>query len=651
MIGSGPRLFLAWLATRPRWQRLVLHVSAGTHLAAFTMCLFAPKAFANGLDGLLGFTGIADSYGVPLTANRFVMADDSLVDWNGVLPRVNPGNSISAGVINAFGAAETSLIVVTVTLALWLIRALRSTLWNDLFGSVFTALGSGIEEVVKAGPFLGIGILIGSLVGVVLIGFGRATAGRFTIGVTWLLGIFGLAFGRDLLGQMLSPSGWMSTVREVSSGIAGTLVSQGRNLSAGDSGVDRQVDALSTAFADAVRETLQVWMLGRVVDPRSGDTAVGGGPGSMEACSQAWTSGQQSGSSQKLSQAIVDNCPAEVVNYIGSAGLFEGIGLWLLLMACVAIGAWFAWCALSCLFRALFYAAFAVVFILYGLIPGFPRRFLKLTAGDFFTQILSYGVYVVLTAVYVVVLITTWNYPALRVANLGGDYTVVARLIVTAVTMMLFVKCVGHAAKLHRAAMNQPAGPSASNMISPLKSAVAGGAAMGLAGATAARGGAGPFGGSSGAAKRMNAGMRSAAMMMSRSHPAAAAAGAVVGGLGSAATMAMRSGDGGSGTSSSGSTGSTSGSGSATGGGAGGGGPTGGGTSGGGGGRPGSGGARGPAGPAGGSGNQRQGAQHRAQQVRQSAAAMARQQAMRRPGPGAGGGPVGGQGGSGFTTR
>lgn len=647
MTGAGPRLFLLWLSSRPRWQRLAVQLSLGTHLTAIAMCLFAPKAFANGLDGLLGFTGITDSYGVPLTANRFVMADDSLIDWNGVLPRVNPGNSVSAGVINAFGAAETSLIVVTVALALWLIRALRSTLWNDLFGSVFTALGNGIEAVVNAGPFLGIGIIIGSLVGIVLIAFGRGTAGRFTIAVTWLLGIFGLAFGRELLAKMLSPSGWMNTVREMSSGIAGTLITQGRNLTAGDTGVDRQVDALSTAFADAVRETLQVWMLGRVVDPRSADASGGSGPGSMQACSQAWTSGQRSGNSQTLAQAIIDNCPAEVVSYIGSAGLFEGIGLWLLLMACVAVGAWFAWCALMCLFRALFYAGFAVVFILYGLIPGFPRRFLKLTVSDFVTQIVSYGVYVVLTAVYVVVLMTTWNYPALRVAGLGGDYTVVARLVVTALMMMLFVKCISHVAKLHGAAMNQPAGPSASNMTSPIKSAVAGGAALGLAGAAASRGGAGPFGGSSGAAKRMNAGMRSAAMMLSRTHPAAAAAGAVVGGLGSAASTAMRNrGDGGS-ASSSGSSGSP-GSGSATGGGSGGGGPTGGGTPRGGG-QPGGGGGRGPAGPSGGAASQRQGAQQRAQQVRQSAAAMARQQAMRRPG--AGGGPVGGQGGSGFTTR
>lgn len=643
MSGGGVGLFLVWLAARPRWQRLAMQLTMGTHLAAITMCVFAPKAFANGLDGLLGFTGITDSYGVPLTANRFVMADDSLIDWNGVLPRVNPGNSVSAGVTNAIGAAETSLIVVTVAFALWLIRALRSTLWNDLFGSVFTALGTGVEQVLDAGPWLGLGIVVGSLVGVVLIGIGRATAGRFTIAVTWLLGIFGLAFGRGLLTQMLSPSGWMNTVREVASGVAGTLVTQGRSLAAGDTGVDRQIDSLSTAFADAVREALQVWMLGRVVDPGAAAAGDGSGPGSLTACSQAWTQGQMSANGHVLAQKIVDNCPTEVVSYVGSAGMFEGIGLWLLLMACLAVGAWFAWCALICLFRALFYAGFAVVFILYGLIPGFPRRFLKLTAGDFVTQILSYGVYVVLTAIYVVVLMTAWNYPALRLGGRLGDATVIPRLVVTALLMMLFVKCISHIAKLHRAAMNQPAAPSAGSMTAPLTGAVAAAGAMGLAGATAARGGAGPFGGNSGAARRMNAGMRSAAMMLSRSHPAAAAAGAVAGGIGSAASMAMRGGSAGSsqptGSGSSSSTSSTTAT-AATGsggqaapgqgrrGGQGGSGPAGG---------------RGPAGTAAGSAPQ---ARHRAQQVRQDATQMARQQAMRRPGSG----PVGGAG-SGFNPR
>lgn len=300
---SAYAFFSVWMASRPRWQRWLVHTMWVIELAGVALFLFAPHAAAAGLDGVLGFTGVKDSYGVPLASTMFVRADDALFDWNGVLPRVRAGTSISAGIGNAICAFGTSSIVVTASLLLWLIRALRSVFWNDLFGSIFSTIGFSINKVLDSTPFLTMGILLGTFAGVMLIGVGRYTAGRATIAVTWLLGIFGLSFGRGLLGDLLGPSGWIDNVRTVAGGVAAVLMGQGRSLSAGTTALDAGADRMETGFADAIRQALQQWMLGRVVD---GGAAA---PGADAACSQAWTTGQLSGNPTTLVQSIAAGCP------------------------------------------------------------------------------------------------------------------------------------------------------------------------------------------------------------------------------------------------------------------------------------------------------------------------------------------------------
>lgn len=528
-----------WVLARPRWQRYAFFTVWGVQLALFALFVFAPRAYAEGADSIFSFFGVKDSSGVPLTSNMWVRADDSLADWNGVLPRIHAEQGMAAGINNVVGGFFTSLIVVSAAFMLWVMRALRAVFWNELFGSIFSTIGMGIDKVLNSAPFLGIGIVLGTLIGIGMMTFGHYTGGRMTIAMTWFLGIFGLTFGRGLLGDMLAPSGWIDTVRTVGSGIAGTLMSQGRVISDGSTAVDRKFDDMQIGFADAIRQALQQWMLGRSID---GDPV----------CSAAWNSGQKSGNAKTLAEGIFANCPQEVTAHIGTGGLGEGAFLWLIILACLAVGAWFAWCGLMCLFRALFYAGFAPGFIIYGLFPGFPRRFLRLTASDFITQVLSYGGYMVLTGVYVLVLMATWNVPAAR-ASAALSNSVTARMLITGIVMILFTATVRHIGKLHRAAMQMPSSnhPSPGKMLAPASAA----AAAGIAGASAARGGrlvGGSGGGGSpvnnkATSARINAGMQAAQMALSRMHPAAAAAGALAGGFGSAgAGIAHRAFKGGS---------------------------------------------------------------------------------------------------------
>lgn len=637
MTAVAVQMVWAWVRAQPRWLRLWVRVMLATQVVMIAAMLLAPHACAAGLDAVLGFTGVRDSYGVPLSSVMYVNADDALFDWNGVLPRVHAGTSVSAGIANAVGAAETSFIVITVSLMLWLMRALQATFWNDLFGSVFSAVGFSLDKVLSSAPFVGLGLVAGTFAGVLMIGAGRYTAARTTIAATWIIGTLGLALGHDLLGKLLAPQGWVNQVHSVATGVAGTLMSRGQAISSGSTSVDARFGQLQTGFADATRQALQQWMLGRVVDRPPSDLSQAD-PTQVDpaaACSAAWTSGQLSGDPQQLVTDLTNGCPPDVVAHIQHVSMLEGLFVWVVLAGCLAVGAWFAWCGLNCLFRVLFYGGFAVAFVVYGVFPGFPRRFLKLAATDFLTQLLSYGIYFVLTGVYVLVLLSVWS---IHISGFGA-VSAVARLTVTAIVMMLFVAAVRHVRKLHQMATSVPPAEhvTPARMAAPVMAAAGMSAAAGLSAFSAAggrAGGAGRGGGSGPVSNRstsgrINAGLAAAQSALSFAHPAAAAVGAVAGGFGSAGVGALRARsaarDGAEGRS----------------------GPSGG---------------QGPGGPAGSRptgaapsapGPGRDGADpsamsaQRAQKVRQDAAAIARQAALQRPGSA----PVTGAGGSGLNPR
>ena len=131
MTSSAWQCFWVWFCSLSRAGRVAVHALWATQLVAVALVLVAPHAWASGMDAVVGFTGVHDSYGVPLTNNRFINGDDSIFDWNGVLPRIRAGASISTGITNAIGEAEVGLIVVSVSLCLWLIQALRSASFSS----------------------------------------------------------------------------------------------------------------------------------------------------------------------------------------------------------------------------------------------------------------------------------------------------------------------------------------------------------------------------------------------------------------------------------------------------------------------------------------------------------------------------------------
>lgn len=543
--------FSVWFRTLPRAVRGFFHVVWAAELSTFLLILLAPNAAAQGVDSILGFTGIGDSYGVPTSANMWINADDALFEWNGVLPKLGNGTSITNGFANVFGSAQTTLIVVTVCAGLWLIRGLRSVMWNDIIGSIFKSVGFSLDQVVNSGPFLAIGLTAGIFVGVALIAFGRGVAGRGTIGVTFGIGMVGLLFGKNIVTRLFEPTGWMTNVRAVSESAAATIMRRGREIGSAQTTLDSHFRQIETGMADFTRQALQQAMLGTVVDPPKAPKLGGAMPEtkSLPDCSMGWTEGQKSGNSKALGEAIAQHCPPEIIDRIQDPQPMLLTFLFVLLVACIFVAAVFSWRGLSALFKAGATAGVAPMMFIYALFPGFPRRFGKLAANDFIVQVGKYGIYNILTGIYVLILGVCFTLPF---AKFHVDF-LVAKLAITAILMLLFNGWVNHMADLHRVAMGQPSGKevTAKQVASPVLSAAGGAAAMGLAGASAARaGGAGARGGSGGGGRpvnnrgtssRISAGLQAAQMALGRTHPAAAAVGAMAGGFGSAGVGALAS--------------------------------------------------------------------------------------------------------------
>ncbi|SIA42038.1 hypothetical protein [Mycobacteroides abscessus] len=543
-------------ATRPRWQKTVVHAFWIVQTFGVLLFTFAPVAAAEGVDSILSFTGIPDSSGVRVADNMYIRADASALDWNGVLPEIHPerlGN-IGTNVVGEFWVSLTKLIV---GLGGWLVMAAKSAVFNKLFGEVFKAIGWSFHITLSSTPLMLMALSMATLVGVAMIAFGRIAAGRTTIIIAWLLGTVGLLAARGLLGDLIAPQGWMTKVRTVADGFAGTLIRQGNALSSGTTVADQKYGTFVIALADAlVRNPFQVWMLGRAVGSGKGITpaaaALGEDQRTDALCAAAWDAGMKSHSQAKLVTGLANNCPKDIVEHMTMFSSWDGLIIAGAAVLCMGVATWWAFCALKCLFYTIGTGAFAEAFIIVGLIPGWLRRFLGLVSIDFATQIISYALYTILSSVYVLVLGVCFK---LQYKAFGVDF-VIARIFITAVVMVLFFTLIRHWGKLYRQAIGLP-GSGLASATAPVKaalSAAGAGAAFGLAGASA-MGRAGGVGASAGGqvnnantnsriGSGMRASMQAAAGAMSFAHPGAAALGAMAGGFGSAGLAAFGGGGG-----------------------------------------------------------------------------------------------------------
>ena len=278
------RLYL-WYYTHPRLARPA-SVLVCVHASAIVAVCAAPTASASTNSMVLGWTGLRDTYGVPIGDYYLAIASvrDQIIaaaphlgvdpatwaEWMGHVLAVAMGGLAAANILTA----EAGMFIGIVALALWLLKVTVSTYWLTVIGEIARAIAGAVVQVTTALGLLMLAVPIGVFAGVVTIKRGEAGRGWTMIGIALTMPAASLAIFSDPAGLMYGPDGLLGVraPHRLLRRLGRHPQRRARRL-AGSGQVERLTASLITR---TVREPLQLWNFGHVVD------RVGG-------CGAAWS--------------------------------------------------------------------------------------------------------------------------------------------------------------------------------------------------------------------------------------------------------------------------------------------------------------------------------------------------------------------------
>jgi hypothetical protein len=388
-----------WYLTHPRLGRPALLLAAVQALAIVAVCA-APQAAAATNAMLLDWTGLRDSYGVPIgdyylaiasvrdqiaaAAPDLGVSPDTWVAWMTHAMAVVMTGLAAANVLTS----EAGLFIGIVALALWLLKITVSTYWLTVIGEIARAVAGAVIGVTTALGLLLLAVPIGVFAGAVTVKRGEAGRGWTMIGVALTMPALSVAVFDDPAGLMYGPDGLLAFGRRVGFSVASAATHNGALAGSGSGG---QVDTLTASLiTHTVREPLQLWNFGHVVD------RVGG-------CGAAW--------SAAVSHNFADG-PIGAMRACGDraavayAGHLDGTNVWVgfVLVAAAGLLAWFmvvsGWAVLRASVKAIWTTVILLPTLWLGAIPGAPQR----RAADVVWQFFSHGIETLVYIVYVSVI-------------------------------------------------------------------------------------------------------------------------------------------------------------------------------------------------------------------------------------------------------
>ncbi|OBJ77083.1 hypothetical protein A9W97_06810 [Mycobacterium gordonae] len=264
------------LATRPRLRRagmvwFTLHWLASWSVAA------APPAAASTIGGALNWTGITDSYGVPV-GNYYL----SVVSTGEAITKAGPGlsadpsswarwlaNALNTGLTHEAVAellcAQAAAYIFMITLALWLMRFAMSNTWlywlTTWLRPIFETLRTILADLWVFPICLTLGLGVGAYH---LLWHGRKGFGAGIMLSTTAVGILGTMLTGDPLSDLYRENGLLTQGRNLAFTVAQAGLNNGA-ITAGGGGA--QLQHLTGLIADAtVRMPLQLMNFGEPVD-------------------------------------------------------------------------------------------------------------------------------------------------------------------------------------------------------------------------------------------------------------------------------------------------------------------------------------------------------------------------------------------------
>ncbi len=389
------RLYL-WYVTHPRlgWPALV--VLCLQAMAIVAVCA-APTASASTNSMVLSWTGLRDTYGVPIGDYYLAIASvrEQIIDGAPHLG-VDPASwaawmthawaSVTSGLVAASVlTSEAGLFIGIVALAMWLLKVTVSTYWLTVIGEIARAIAGAVIQVTTSLGLLMLAVPIGVFAGVVTVKRGEAGRGWTMIGLALTMPAASIAVFSDPAGLMYGPDGLLAFGRRIGFSVASGATHNGALVTSGGTG---QVDSLTASLiTHTVREPLQLWNFGHVVD------RVGG-------CGTAWSAAVRAG---------VSNGPIDAMRWcgdhaaVGYAQHLDGTNIWVgsVFVIAAALLAWFmvvsGWAVLRVSVMAIWATVIVLPTLWLGAIPGAPQR----RAADVVWQFFSHGIQTMIYIVYV----------------------------------------------------------------------------------------------------------------------------------------------------------------------------------------------------------------------------------------------------------
>jgi hypothetical protein len=388
-----------WYLDHPRLGRPALLLAAVHALAVLAVCA-APQAGAATNSMVLDWTGLRDTYGVPIGDYYLAIAsarDQIAAAATGL--GFNPDTWMAAmthalaSVMTGLAAAnvltaEAGLFVGIVAMALWLLKVTVSTYWLTVIGEIARAIAGAVIQVTTAAGLLLIAVPIGVFAGAMTVKRGEAGRGATMIGIAMTLPAASVAIFDDPAGLMYGPDGLLAFARRVGFSVASAATHNG--ALAGPAGPGQVETLTASLITHTVREPLQLWNFGHVVD------RVGG-------CGAAWSAAVSRGFANGPIGAMTACGDRTAVAF---AQRLDGTNIWVGLVFVAAAGllAVFmvvsGWAVLKVSVKAIWTTVILLPTLWVGAIPGAPQR----RAADVVWQFFRHGVEVLVYIVYVSVI-------------------------------------------------------------------------------------------------------------------------------------------------------------------------------------------------------------------------------------------------------
>jgi hypothetical protein len=372
------RTLAAWLYTHSRTRRMWLMLQllwGGSLLAVLT----APAASAQGIGGALSWTGLHDSYGMPI--GSYFMSVVPLAEavreqgpdfgvspdtWGPALVS-KVGTALTYTQLASWLGLECALLLCVCGLGIWFVKFALSTTWLGWLAALARPVLANIGAVVDRLHVMPGAMMICAVVGGVVAltrGVGRGVGIIFS---GLLVVMLSAVLLHDPVGEMTSDNGILGIGRTLGFSLSQGVAHNGP-LAAGGSGA--QLDTLTGWLCDVlVRQPIQLINFGRVVDDIPG-------------CAQLWNTALGSGDPAGPAHAM-RGCAPSALAYaqqvdVSTVGLFA-----FLIFAIVVVLAAVDYVGCEVLrvgFKAFWNVLVIVPAAAIAVAPGPPREFAKRTA-------------------------------------------------------------------------------------------------------------------------------------------------------------------------------------------------------------------------------------------------------------------------------